>query len=68
MICLKLPYTYWTVEYHKTLVKMVVLHCGVAVQLGQWMVTSVKTVKYAASFSFLHIHILLLITQADTPN
>lgn len=31
--------TYWAVEDHEALVEVVMLHGGVAVQLGQWVVT-----------------------------
>lgn len=34
---------YWTVEDHEALVEMVMLHNGVAVKLGQRMVTPVHT-------------------------
>lgn len=32
--------TYWTIQNHQALIKMVMLHDGVAVQLSQWMFTS----------------------------
>jgi len=32
--------TYWTIQDHQALIKMVMLHDGVAIQLSQWMFTS----------------------------
>lgn len=60
--------TYGAVEYHEALVEVVMLHGGVAVELGQWVVAPGHTQEEAHRVDALCCHTYIYLYDSYSPS